>query len=177
MKRAGLLGAVGLSLSMVVACGGDDRTSTLEVPATVAGDDTTGPPRTVNAEGCLTASGDRFVLTDLRPGAAGQNVAERQGQDAGAAPEPTTQSYRLVGMDEELRPLVGQRVQVIGEAVPEQVVDVRESTPPAQTEGQGSVGTTGGEPRVSTLQSTRLEVADLRVSSVNRTGAECTAVQ
>jgi hypothetical protein len=149
------------ALAVLVAgwgCGGGER-ATMETPAAVSADENQAPPRTITAEGCLTGEGERFVLTDL---------------DSGQTTETATQSYRLVGMDAELRRLVGQRVEVTGAAQPEQVVEVREVSPPAAPDRASGTSGAGAEPQVDTVQSTRLVVGDLRVTSVNATGARCT---
>jgi hypothetical protein len=157
MKRA-TSSVMALCLVMSVACGRTEENAALESPATVQDDDTVAAARTMTVAGCLTAAGDRFVLTEL-------------GSDAGRA-EPTTASYRLIGMDEKLRPLVGQRVEISGTAEPEQVVDIRESSPPAEGAEQPR-GTSGADAQVSTVQTTRLEVSDLRVESVRGRGDPC----
>jgi hypothetical protein len=155
MMRTAMLVAVA-SLALAAACGGNDG-SAVETPPTVLGDDNLARPRSISAEGCLTGEGERFVLTELT-------------HAAGAAPE--TESYRLIGMESELRPLLGQRVAVTGTAEPERVVQVRESSPPADA-AAGTGGTSGAEPRVSTVQSTRLEIHDMRVTTVDGTGSSC----
>ena len=150
-------GAAAVVLMAAWGCGGSDRAE-LETPATVFGDDSGTAPRTIAAEGCLTAQGNRYVLTEI---------------DRARTTEATTESYRLVGMEAELRGLVGQRVEVTGAAEPERVVDVREVSPSASA--RTPQGTSGADAagQVATVQSTRLEIGDLRVSSVNGTGARC----
>lgn len=126
--------------------------------------------------GCLTGSNGQFVLTSLEHGATDQQVAEKTGQPSTAEPVPTTESYRLIGMDEKLGPLVGQRVSVSGIAAPEQVVDMVSATPanPPTTPG-GTAGTTGTEGKVETASRARVEIHDLRVSSVTPLGDKCLA--
>jgi hypothetical protein len=139
--------AVGLAAVLTAAC---DQTKseegTLESRPEVGEED--GRPRVITASGCVTASGERFVLTDLK------------GQDGSAL----TETYRLVGDDEDIRPHVGKMVQVTGASEPEQIVDVRQST--------GSVGT-GGAAQVDTTETTRIEVTDLTVRSIAPTGEPC----
>jgi hypothetical protein len=109
MNRVAIWCVVGLSVTSIAACnrtGSDD--SPLETHAVVG--DEPGAPRLISADGCLTASGDRFVLTELNDAAA------------------TAETYRLVGRDEDLRAHVGKRIAISGESEPEQVVDVRQST-------------------------------------------------
>jgi hypothetical protein len=89
---------------------------------------------------------------------------------AGAEEEPTTESYRLVGAEPHLGPLVGQLVKVTGSAEPERVVDVRESAVgPRPT----PAGTAGSDARISTQATTRIEISDLQVSSVAPLGEPC----
>ena len=154
------LSAVGVCLMVTVGCGRTEERAALEEPATVQDRDSNAPAKTMTVDGCLTAAGDRFVLTQLDKGVAGG--------------EAETETYRLVGMEEQLRPLVGQHVEVTGTAEAEQVVDIRESSPPPATAPGGQPrGTSGAEPQVSTVQSTQLAVSDLRVSSVRGRGDQC----
>jgi hypothetical protein len=66
---------------------------------------------------------------------------------------------------------------IVGEADPQQVAEVREATPAAPAGGTtGTAGQApGGQPKVSTETSTRMEVAKLRVQSVTPSGATCAA--
>ena len=107
MKRTGIWCVVGLSAALAASCNrsGLDE-STLETNAVVGEEQ--GRPQLITADGCLTASGDRFVLTELQ------------------AEEGSAEAYRLVGRDEDLRAHVGKRVQISGEAEPEQIVDIRQ---------------------------------------------------
>jgi len=164
-----------LLLLALVALGCDrgEPPKTFEDKPTVAGDENLTRSTPVIVEGCLTASGDRFVLSELDRGKPGPRVAAQQGERPAAEEEPTTESYRLVGMDDTLRPLVGQRVEITGASEPEKVVDVRESAPATAPAGERAAGTSGSDPQVSTVQTTRLEISDLRVRSVQATGARC----
>jgi hypothetical protein len=144
---------------MTAGCGRTEERAGLEEPAAVQERDAAGPAKAMTVDGCLTANGDRFVLTQLEKGAGGA--------------VPATETYRLVGMEEQLRPLVGQHVEVMGTAEPEQVVDIRESTATPAAGAEQPRGTTGAEPQVSTTQSTQLAVSDLRVSSVRARGDQC----
>ncbi len=134
------------------------------------------PLVTVLEDGCVTASGDQFILTDLEPGEAQEGLQHQPG----AAPRPTTEAYLLIGDNERLRTLVGRRARVVGEADPAQVAEIRELTPMvrASAETTEAIGTAGGngEPRVSTAQEIRLEIHRLRVTSANLTGDSCQAV-
>jgi hypothetical protein len=110
----------------------------------------------VTEVGCVTASGDRFVLTSLDSG-------ER----------PATELYQLVGTSDELRPHVGREVLVTGEAQPARVAEVRETTPstPVATSGSNA----GAQPEVQTESQVRLETRQLRVLTVTPTGDDCAA--
>jgi hypothetical protein len=179
MKRRGLFRiTVGLCIVVSAACGRQaDETSVLEAEPTVYGDENLVPPRLIIAEGCLTAAGDRFVLTELEGGVPGPTVADRSGARPWAANEPTTEIYRLVDMEKRLRPLVGQRVEITGEAEPEQVVDTREISPWVTPLNERPIGTADREPHVSAITTTRIEISDLRVRSVRPTGDRCLAAR
>ena len=107
--------------------------------------------------GCLTASGDRFVLTALETT-----------KDAGV---PQTELYQLIGEGDELRQHVGKAVRVTGEAAPAQVAELRETSPAQPAESRGTAGADEG--RVQTESQTRLETRQLRVQSVTPTGDDC----
>jgi len=199
MKRASVAGVFALCLALVACGGGKDETEIAEREPEVTGRGEGGRSTTVTETGCLTAEGDRFVLTALQGGAAGGQAgntgaaAGNTGTPAGdqtrpnqggaattANAQPTTESYQLIGEEEQLRPLVGRQVRVSGEADPPKVAEVRESTPP--TAATGATGTTGqaepakpGEPQVATTTETRLEVTQLRVQSITATGEACAA--
>src|SRR5687767_12993527 len=131
MNRTGIWCVVGLSATLAVSCSRSPGEATLETNARVGDED--GAPQLISAEGCLTASGDRYVLTELK------------------AEEGSAESYRLVGRDDDLRAHVGTRVKISGESEPEQVVEVRQSTegsavsPPA-------TGTSGATAQVDTTE-------------------------
>ena len=117
--------------------------ATHPVPAGAAG--------AVTITGCLTASGDRFVLTQLD---------EKSSEN---------HTYQLVNADAQLRNLVGQRVQVIGDAAQAQKAEAREVTPaPAATSGSSNA-------KVSTVEDTKVDANTLRVTSVMPVGgSSCT---
>jgi hypothetical protein len=163
--------APALFLLASAGCTGDSERE-LENPATVLGDDSLVRPRLIAVEGCLTAADDRFVLTGLDRAAAGPRVSQGDGSVAGVEEEPTTESYRLIGAEAQLRPLTGQRIEVTGSAEPERVVDVRETSPVVEPRNAGA-STTGADARISTLQTTRIEIGDLRVNSVAALGEPC----
>ena len=152
MQRSGIWGAVAIVALTAAACNkpGEGR---LESSARVG--DEPGAPRVLSAEGCLTQSGDRFVLTELK------------------AEDATAEAYRLVGMDDDLRAHVGKRITVAGESEPEQVVDVRQST---ETPGNQPTGTAGNA-QVTTTEQTRIEVHDLRVRTITPSDAPCAPAQ
>jgi hypothetical protein len=139
-------------------------------------------PKITIARGCLTGTDNQFVLTSLEHGAPDSTAADRQ---PAGEPISATESYRLVGMDDRLRGLVGQRVEVTGDSAPDQVVDMVSATPsnaptnppsstqPADPQGGAAVGTAGNEPKVSTASRARIEIHDLRVSSVTPLGDKC----
>jgi hypothetical protein len=120
-------------------------------------------PKITIARGCLTGSGDQFVLTSLDYAApassTGQPVADTLA---------STDSYRLVGMTDQLKGLVGQRIEVTGDSAPAQVVDLVSATPSGN-----AVGTAGADPKVSTASRARVEIYDLNVSSVHPLGDKC----
>ena len=179
MKRASMAGVFALCVGLTVACGGGkDETEIAESKPAVGGRDD-GRPMAITQTGCLTAQGDRFVLTALESAAAPDAAKPEAGSASPtASAQPTTESYQLIGNDDELRPLVGKQVRVSGEADPPKVAEVRESTPPSAA--SGATGTAGqaepakpGEPKVATSTETRLEVTQLRVQSIAATGEAC----
>ena len=178
MKRFSV-GVCALCATIAVGCGRNDRADTEAAGTAASGD---ARPAPITATGCLTAKGDRFVLTDLQRAAETENTAA-----SGAA----TETYQLIGADDQLRPHVGHQVRVNGEAEPPAVAELRESTP--ATPAAGATGTTGqaqspqppqnpenaqqgaAAPQVRTETETRMEVAQLRVQSVTPTGSTCAA--
>jgi hypothetical protein len=162
MKPTTTAGVVAMCFGLA-ACGRADRE---------ARDTAENKPTSVTETGCLTARGDQFVLTDLQP-------------TSGVKAE--TQSFQLVGMDDELRQHVGKTVRVAGVAEGGEVAVVRESTPspdpnqPAGTSGQAPKPTAvpkspgQGDAQVSTQTETQFEVRKLRVESVTPTGDSCAA--
>ena len=109
-----------------------------------------GAAGTVAVTGCLTASGDRFVVTQLD--------------------DKTSEShtYQLVNADDQLRHLVGERVQAIGDTAQVQKAEAREVTPPPTATSGSSNG------QVSTVEDTKVDVNMLRVTSVMPVrGATC----
>lgn len=157
MTRAGWVGVCGLCLSLSVACGRgaedarNDPDDDLDIEQTAA----------VAETGCLTASGDRFVLTALESGGATE-----------------TELYQLIGDSDELRKYVGREVRITGDAEPAQVAELRESSSaPAGTSGATADAQRQGQPaggaQVRTESNTRLETRQLRVATVAPTGDQC----
>ena len=111
----------------------------------------------VTEVGCLTAAGDRFVLTSLESG-------ERT----------ATELYQLVGTSDELREHVGREVLVTGEAEPAGIAEIRETTP-ATPVGTSGANIQAAPPQVRTESQLRLETRQLRVLTVTPTGDDCPA--
>ena len=130
------------------------------------------PAVTVIEDGCLTASGDRFVLTDLESGEPHPSLKHNW---TATRPRPTTEAYVLEGDDDPLRNLVGRRVRVVGEAVPEQIVEIHQMSPRVRVRPANTpVGAEGVTPAVGDYAVLRLEVHRLRVMSAYPTGDDCT---
>ena len=153
MKRI-TIGVMAVCLGLI-GCGRTDRDHAGDRPGSDYLDGAR--PLPVTETGCLTARGDQFVLTNLERGAG----------------EATTETFQLVGNQEQFRPHVGMQVRVTGEAEPPKVAVVQESTP--QPESARPQGTSGPDPNVSTQAQTRVEVRKLTVATVEGTGASCAA--
>jgi hypothetical protein len=204
MRRATSFGVLAMCAALTVACGSNrtaennNNTGANAPAAATLKDNAKDRPAPVDVQGCLTASGDRFVLTSLQAAegapagqaaANGSHTAPAPNTTAnGTAAVPTTETYQLVATaDNDLKQYVGKQVRVTGEADPPKVAEVRELTPAAPANGatqQGSVGTTGNdanraaganEPKVSTAETTHFEVRKLRVSAVTPSGGDCPA--
>jgi hypothetical protein len=145
-----------MCISLSMACGGPDRRDVASDEGRDSFDITEAAP-TVET-GCLTASGDRFLLTALEPASV-------------ISATPSTELYQLIGAEEQLRAHVGREVVVTGDAEPAQVAEVRELGPPT------AVGTSGSdaevEPRVGAVTETRIETRHMQVHTVTPTGDEC----
>lgn len=136
-----------LYAGLTVACGrSEDAGNAVESPESIDLSETVPTEDT----GCLTANGDRFVLSS--PDAQG----------------PGTELYQLVGAEDELRKHVGKVVRISGEAEPPQTAELRQPPVPA-------AGTAGDEakPTVATGMSLSLDVRTLRVIAVVPTGDVC----
>jgi hypothetical protein len=160
MKPIGILGVWGLCLGLTAGCGGRSDENAAE-QARDDNDIDISETTTVAETGCLTASGDRYVLTALESG-------------GGAA---ATELYQLIGSEDELRQHVGREVRVSGMAEPAQVATVRESSAaaPTGTAGAEQGANRGTQPEVRTEAETRLETRRMRVTTVTPTGDECPA--
>jgi hypothetical protein len=113
------------------------------------------PPGTIAAvtvDGCLSASGDRFVLASFDKDSS------------------RTNAYQLVNADDQLRNLVGKEVRVTGEAQTGQSTEAREVTPPAPA---ATAGRTDNGATVSTVTDTKVDMRKLTVASVTATGDSC----
>jgi hypothetical protein len=156
MKRASVAGVFALGIGLA-ACGGGSGRDDSGAPA--AGDKTADArPFPITETGCLTARGDQFVLTDLERSEGG----------------PTTETFQLIGTNEQLRQHVGKQVRVNGEAEAPKVAVVTESTPtPADRQPTGTSGS--ADPKVTSETQTRVESRRLTVSSVEPTGELCSA--
>lgn len=125
----------------------------------------------VEITGCLTGKDGEFVLTELDRSDTGTTIAS-----------PATESYRLVGDANVLRPHVGKQVRIAGMADTPAVAVVRETSPaapagsPVGTSGtDAAAGRPGATPKVSTAQQARIEVSSLQVRAVTPTGSDCEA--
>jgi hypothetical protein len=105
----------------------------------------------VSVDGCLTASGERFMVTSL----------DKESSK--------TVVYQLVNADEQLRNLVGKEVRVTGEAEATQSTETRAVTPPAPAATAGK----SNDARVSTVEDTKLDMRKLTVASATATGDTC----
>lgn len=178
MRRASIVGVWALCVGLAAACGSNraaqanNDTGASAPAANAFRDRASDRPEPVDVRGCLTASGDQFVLTEL--------------QDASVAPTPTTDTFLLTNaavQKVDLRQYVGQEVEVAGEADPPRVADVREgeATTPAPTTGQTGQGAVRDDARdhpsakVGTEEQARFDFRKLAVSSVTPTGNACPA--
>lgn len=155
--RTNLAVAGVLCAGLAMGCGRTAREGDNRDPAGNDADITASAP--IVETGCLTAAGNRYVLTALETT-----------QDAGV---PQTELYQLIGEGDELRQHVGKAVRVTGEAAPAQVAQVRETSPAQPAETRGTAG--DNQPRVQTESQTRIETRQLRVQSVTPTGDDCPA--
>jgi len=154
MKRLVLICACIVTLSLISACRRTDSTqadrknivdlATQSAPA--------GTASAVTVTGCLTASGDQFVLTRLD-------------KDSNS-----TEIYQLTNANDQLRNLVGKEVRVTGEAHTPQAAEVREITPPAPA---ATSGESAAHPQVSTVETTKVQTTTLTVATAAPIGDSC----
>lgn len=137
---------------------------------TVAACGETPPAVTIIEDGCLTASGSQFVLTDLERAEPHPSLSHQR--TIGTRPRSTTEAYLLVDADDKLTKLVGKRVRVVGEADPAQVAEFHQMSPKVRIRTVGSNDLTAA---VSDYGVLRFEVHRLRVTAVNPTGDDCSA--
>jgi hypothetical protein len=122
-------------------------------------------PALIVETGCITAVGDEFVLTDL------EGTARRSSE-----PGPVTEAYVLTGTLDELKPQVGYRVRVTGEAPPPNVVEYRLFQPMVRARQTEEASAENLDPKVGLAHQLRIEVRRLLVRAVNPTGEECMAM-
>ena len=189
MLRSGLTFTCAAAAVLSMACGSNqsnaERNGSPAIPpsgAAARGD----VPVAVEVRGCLTAAGDRFVLTALKTASGSTTGTDSSSagsvrDSASADAVPTTETYQLTsGNESELRQYVGREVRVFGDAEPPRLAEVRETTPSAPavgTSGQQKDPAAADRPQaqVKSLSETRLQVRKLAVSTVTPTGSECSA--
>lgn len=156
MKRSILMSICIGAVALTAACSGQpspaaeqDKKNILDLAATHPA--APGAIAPVSVDGCLTASGERFVLTSL----------DKESSK--------TVVYQLVNADAQLRNLVGKEVRVTGEAEATQSTETRAVTPaaPAATAGKST------DAKVSTVEDTKLDMRKLTVASATATGDTC----
>jgi hypothetical protein len=153
MKRAAWYSVFGVCVGLTMGCGGRsdaEHEQGNDNDFKIAG---TAP---MIETGCLTSSGDRFVLTALDGGGNGE-----------------TELYQLIGHDDELRKLMGREVRITGDAAPAQIAQIEQ---PATSSAVGTGGSSkANQGQVRTEAETRIETRQLRVATVTATGDECSA--
>lgn len=154
MKRTILMSICVGAVALSVGCGRRDASQAdqkniLELATQSAPAGTIAP---VEVVGCLSASGNRFVLSHIDKD------------------DSKTVAYQLVNADDQLTSMVGREVRVTGEAQPAQKADTRAITPPqpAATSGQSEA-----DAKVTTIEETKVEMQKLAVASVSPTGDAC----
>jgi hypothetical protein len=154
MKRTILMSICVGAVALSVGCGRRDASQAdqkniLELATQSAPAGTIAP---VEVVGCLSASGNRFVLSHIDKD------------------DSKTVAYPLVNADDQLTSMVGREVRVTGEAQPAQKADTRAITPPqpAATSGQSEA-----DAKVTTIEETKVEMQKLAVASVSPTGDAC----
>jgi hypothetical protein len=143
------------AVALAGACGRHDSSSPeqkniVELAAQPAKPGSIAP---VSVDGCLSASGDRFMLASFDKDSSKTIV------------------YQLINADDQLRNFIGREVRVTGEAEALQSTEARAVTPPAPaaTSGKPGAGAT-----VSTVEDTKVDSRRMTVASVTPTGDNCT---
>ena len=153
MKRTILMSICAGAVVLSVGCGRrnaqDDKKNILDLATHPAPAGAIAP---VEVVGCLSASGNRFVVSHIDKD------------------DSKTVAYQLVNADDQLRPLIGREVRVSGEAQATQKAETRAVTPPqpAATSGKSEP-----EAKVTTVEETKLDMQKLAVASVSPTGDPC----
>lgn len=147
------IGVLILGASLAIGCSGSPRIEEDRADAD-PGDINRSGATVVTETGCLTSSGDQFVLSSLDTGE-----------------QPTTELYQLLGSEDELRPHVGREVRVTGEAEPARIAEMRDTSvaPPVGTSGSSAEG----QAQVQTESQVRFETRQLQVRGVTVTGDDC----
>jgi len=154
MKRTILMSICVGAIALSVGCGRretakDDKKNIIDLATHPAPAGTIAP---VEVIGCLSASGDRFVLSHIDKD------------------NSKTVAYQLVNADDQLRPLVGREVRVTGEAQPTQKAETRAITPSQPT---ATSGKSEPDAKVTTVEETKLDLQKLTVASASPTGDTC----
>lgn len=175
MKASNVLAGL-LCISLTMACGDrgrGDETSGVVTTTDKPRGELTGDREMMTVTGCLTEAGGRFVLTQLEQAPDGQR--RRTAGTESAAGGPTTETYELIDLEDELRAHVGKQVTVYGQADETRVAELRGLDPPAGA--TGTAGRQSGRPRaqVDTESRTRVEMRRLRILSVTPAGGLCAA--
>jgi len=154
MKRTILMSICVGAVALSAGCGRRDASQTdkKNILDLATQPPTAGATAPVEVIGCLSASGNRFVLSHIDKD------------------DSKTVAYQLVNADDKLTSLVGREVRVTGEAQPEQKAETRTVTPPAPAATSGKSET---DAKVTTVEETKLDMQKLAVASVSPTGDAC----
>lgn len=153
MNRTMLMSSCIAAVALSVACSRDaaqaDKKNIVDLATHPAPAGSIAP---VEVVGCLSAAGNRFVLTH----------ADKD--------DAKTIAYQLVNADDKLTALVGREVRVTGEAQPTQRAETRAVTPPQPAATSGKSAT---DAKVTTVEETKVDMQKLSVASVAPTGDNC----
>jgi hypothetical protein len=153
MERTILMSICAGAVALSVGCGRhnaqDNKKNILDLATQPAPAAKIAP---VEVVGCLSASGDRFVVSHVDKD------------------DSKTIAYQLVNADDQLRPLVGREVRVSGEAQPTQKAETRAVTPPQPA---ATSGNSEPEAKVTTVEETKVDMQKLAVASIAPTGDPC----